>query len=228
MSKYTLSGNTRAVVGKKVRTLRANNELPATVYGKSTKPITISVTLSDFQKIYSVAGETGLIELTIDKHVHPVLIHTVQLHPVTRDVLHIEFHQVDLKEKVHAEVPVECIGIPQAVKDKLGVLLTLIDHIEVEALPTHLPGKITIDITHLAAVDEQVNVQNLLVPADITILTDPTVIVAKIGAFVVEKEPEPVVPVTAEGTVVPTEEGETIETTEETPATPTKEPPQEK
>jgi len=206
MSKYTLVGNVRTILGKKVRTLRAENLLPATVYGKSTKPVTTSIKLSDFKKLYSVAGETGLIELTIDKHIHPVLIHTVQLHPVTRTILHVEFHQVDLKVKVHADVPVECIGVPLAVKDKLGVLLTLIDHIEVEALPAHLPEKITIDITHLAAVDQQVTVQNLVVPSDVTVLTDPTVIVAKIGAFVVEKEPEPVVP--AEEVVAPTEEGE--------------------
>ena len=217
MSKYTLSGAIRTVLGKKVRLLRVKNLLPATVYGKSTKPITISVPISDFQKIYNEAGETGLIELTIDKQIHPVLIHTVQLHPVTRAILHVEFHEVDLKVKVHAEVPVECMGVPQAIKDRLGVLLTLIDHIEVEALPAHLPEKITIDITHLAAVDEQVTVQNLVVPTDITVLTDKTLIVAKIGAFVVDKEPEPVAP--TEGIVpeVPTEEGGT-KTETETPA----------
>ena len=217
MSKHTLSGKIRTVVGKKVKTLRAGNELPATVYGKSTKPVTISVTLSDFQKLYSVAGETGLIELTIEKHVHPVLIHTVQLHPVTRAVLHVEFHEVDLKEKVHAEVPVECIGEPIAVKDRLGVLLTLIDHVEVEALPTNLPEKITMDITHLATVDEQVTVQNLVVPLDVTVLTDSTVIIAKIGAFIVEKEPEPVVPAEGTETAAPTEEGKVKPAAEEPP-----------
>ena len=210
MSKYTLSANIRTIVGKRVRTLRAQNVLPATVYGKTTKPVTISIKLSDFQKLYSVAGETGLIELAIEKYIHPVLIHTVQLHPVTRAILHVEFHEVDLKVKVHADVPVECIGVPQAVKDKLGVLLTLIDHIEVEALPTKLPEKITIDISHLAAVDEQVTVQDLNVPTDISILTDGAVIVAKIGAFVVEKEPEPVTP-TEEAAAAPTEEGEVKE-----------------
>mgnify|MGYP001263462762 CR=1 FL=1 len=226
MSKYTLSGTIRTIVGKKVRSLRSANELPATVYGKTTKPVTITISLSDFKKLFKEAGETGLIELTVDKHVHPVLIHMVQLHPVTREILHVEFHQVDLKEKVHADIPVECVGEPQAIKDRLGVLLTLIDHIEVEALPTNLPEKITIDITHLAAVDEQVTVQDLVVPSDVTVLTEPAVIVAKIGAFIVEKEPEPIVP--AEGEAVAAPEGEVKEGEEVAPATPTKEPPQEK
>lgn len=218
MSKYALSGTMRTLIGKKVRQLRTKNLLPATVYGKSTKAITISVSVSDFQKVYSEAGETGLIELTIDKHIHPVLVNTVQLHPVTQAVLHVEFHEVDLKEKVHAEVPVVCVGIPQAIKDKLGVLLTLIDHIEVEALPAHLPEKIEIDISHLAQVDEQVTVQNLIVPQDVTVLTDKTLIVAKIGAFIVEKEPEPVAPVEGEVTPeAPIEEGEAKPETEEQP-----------
>lgn len=215
MSKHTLSGKIRTVVGKKVKTLRAGNELPATVYGKSIKPVTISVTLSDFQKLYSEAGETGLIELTIEKRIHPVLIHAVQLHPVTRAILHLEFHEVDLKEKVHADVPVEYVGEPQAIKDKLGVLLTIIDHIEVEALPTNLPEKITIDITHLAAVDEKITVHDLVVPSDVSVITDGAVIVVKIGAFIVEKEPEPVVP--AEETVPPAEEGEVKPAVEEPP-----------
>jgi large subunit ribosomal protein L25 len=226
MSRYTLLGSIRTIVGKKVQSLRESNQLPATVYGKTTKPVTITISLSDFKKLFKEAGETGLIELTIDKQIHPVLIHMVQLHPVTQAILHVEFHEVDLKVKVHAEVPVECVGVPQAVNDRLGVLLTLIDHIEVEALPTNLPEKITIDITHLAAVDEQITVQNLVVPSDVTVLTDPTVIVAKIGAFIVEKEPEPVVP--AEGAETPTPEGEVKEGVEEAPVTPAKEPPQEK
>jgi len=219
MSKYTLSGTKRIIVGKKVRALRAEGFLPATVYGKNTKPVTISITLPDFQKLYKEAGETGLIELSIENHVHPVLIHTIQLHPVSRAILHVEFHEVDLKEKVKAEIPVECEGEPHAIKEKLGVLLTLIDHVEVEALPTKLPEKLVIDITHLAAVDDQVVVGELAIPQDVTLLTDPTVIVAKIGAFVVEKEPEPVAPPEGEA---PTTEGETPKTDEEA-----KEAPQE-
>jgi large subunit ribosomal protein L25 len=226
MNKYVLSGTVRTILGKKVRSLRSDNRLPATVYGKTTKPITIAVSLSDFTKLYDEAGETGLIELTIEKHVHPVLIHTVQLHPVSRAILHVEFHEVDLKEKVHADVPVECIGEPQAIKEKIGVLLTLIDHIEVEALPTNLPEKISVDITSLAQVNDQILVVDLVIPADVTVLTDPTLIVVKIGAFVVEKEPESVVP--TEGETVLTE-GEVKEEAGETPeVAPAKEPMQEK
>ena len=207
MSSHILQAETRTVLGKQVKTVRANGFTPATVYGKGVEPQTISVSAAEFKKVYHEAGETGLIELTIEGKKHPVLIHTVQVHPITAAILHVEFHEVNLKEKVHAEVPIELIGEPMAVKEKIGVLMPLMDHIEVEALPTELPEKIEVDITNLAAVNDQVIVGELTVPAVVTVLTDPTLIVVKIGAFVVEKEPEPTVAAEpAEGETAPTEE----------------------
>jgi large subunit ribosomal protein L25 len=203
MSSHKLQATMREVTGKKVKTLRAGGQLPATVYGKGVEPHTIAVSLGEFTTVYQEAGETGLIELTIDGKKHPVLIHTVQFDPVNHSFVHVEFHEVNLKEKVHAEIPIELIGEPQAVKEKLGVLLPLMDHIEVEALPTELPEKIEVDISNLAVVNDQVIVGELTVPSEVTVLTDPTLIVVKIGAFVVEKEPEPVAAETPEGEVPP-------------------------
>jgi len=193
MSKYSLTAEPRNIVGKKVKSIRAGGGIPATIYGKETKPNTITVETKTFLSLYKEAGETGLIDLTVDGKNHPVLIHNVQTHPLTKEILNIEFHEVNLKEKVHAEIPVECVGEPVAIKEKLGILLTLISHVEVEALPTNLPEKLTVDISHLANVDEQVTVADLSVPKEVTMVTDATIIIAKIGAFIVEKEPEPVV-----------------------------------
>src|SRR5689334_2362617 len=97
-------------------------------------------------------------------------------------------------------VPVVLEGEPKAVADKLGLLLQTLSEVEIEALPTDLPENITIDVSHLAAIDEHIMVEALKAPAGVTILTAPDQIVAKIGELVVE-EPEPEAP--AEG-----EEGE--------------------
>lgn len=221
MSSHKLQGEIRTITGKKVKMLRKEGKLPATVYGKGVEPQTISIAIPEFSKVYQEAGETGLIELTIGEKKHPVLIHTVQVDPIRNNLVHVEFHEVNLKEKVHAEVPVELIGESVAIKEKIGVLLPLMDHIEVEALPTELPEKIEVDITGLAAINDQIIVGELTIPANVTVLTDPTLIVVKIGAFVVEKEPEPVVTETpAEGETPAGEtpaEGETIK--EEKPKT---------
>ncbi|MFH0750190.1 MAG: 50S ribosomal protein L25 [Candidatus Gottesmanbacteria bacterium] len=193
MSSHKLQADVRTITGKKVKTLRSGGQLPATVYGKGIVPQTISVAIPEFSTVYREAGETGLIELIIGEKKHSVLIHTVQVDPVRNNFVHVEFHEVNLKEKVHADVPVELTGEASAVKEKLGVLLPLMDHIEVEALPAELPEKIVVDISGLAVVNDQIIVGELTVPSSVTVLTDPTRIVVKIGAFVVIKEPEPVV-----------------------------------
>ncbi|MCX6791591.1 MAG: 50S ribosomal protein L25 [Candidatus Gottesmanbacteria bacterium] len=160
MKKYSLTAQPRDIVGRKVKQLRMQGAIPATVYGKNVKSVSVSVGAEAFAKVYKEAGETGLVELLINNGEkqtaglpagRPVLVHTLQRDPVSNHLLHIEFHQVDLKEKVHTKVPLLLTGDAPAVVGKLGVLLTLIDEVEVEALPTDLPEKLTVDVSKLAS-----------------------------------------------------------------------------
>lgn len=189
--KYQLTATPRTLVGRKVKQLRAAGQLPANIFGKGVESMSIAVATDAFEKVYDQAGETGLIELTVDSAVHPVLVHTVQVHPVTSEILHIEFFQVNLKEKVHANVPLETVGESLAVKDSIGALLTPVSEVEVEALPAEIPESIEVDISTLAALDDEIKVKELKVPAGVTVLTDPEMTVAKIAALVQEEEPEP-------------------------------------
>ena len=184
MKKYTLHGEKRELVGRKVKNLRAKGVVPATVYGKKIPSENIAINASDFLKMYASAGETGLVELTVGSVVSPVLVHTVQKHAVTSELLHVEFYQVDLKEKVHTKVPVVLIGDSVAVAEKKGVLLTISTEVEVEALPAELPEKIEVDVTGLAEVDQELKVSDLKVPQGVTVLTDQEVIVVKVGELV--------------------------------------------
>ena len=187
MKTHTLVGQKRTVTGKKVKSLRREGQIPATVYGKKVKSRSVSVSADAFAKIYSVAGETGLVELSIDKEMSPVLIHSVQVDPVYGKTLHIEFHQVDLKEKVHAKVPVELIGESPAVAQKLGVLLTVLNDIEVEALPTDLPEKITLDVSTLVEVNQELKVSDAPISKDVTVLSDGTLTIVKVGPRVTKE-----------------------------------------
>jgi large subunit ribosomal protein L25 len=190
MKKHALKGQKRTVVGRKVKVLRKQGNLPATVYGKKVASVSLSISRDAFVSVYKETGETGLIELSIDGDVRPVLVHTVQVDPVTSELLHIEFHQVDLKEKVHAKVPVELVGESPAVVQKLGVLLTVLDEIEVEALPTDLPEKITIDVAGLTEVDQEFTVEKLSVPSSVTVLTEGHLTVVKVGPLVTKEAEE--------------------------------------
>lgn len=189
MKKHTLKAESRKVVGRKTKNLRKQGILPATIYGKKVKSINIQIPLDAFEALYKETGETGLIELSLGTDSRPVLVHTIQKDPVSDKLLHVEFLQVDLKEKVKTHVPLEFVGESPAVGQKIGVLLRLLDEVEVEALPTDLPEKISIDVSGLAGVDQELKVADLKAPQGVTILTEGAVGVVKVGPLV-SKEAE--------------------------------------
>lgn len=189
MDKQNLSANKRNVLGRKVKQLRTQGFLPANIYGKKVKSQAVQVNLKDFTLVFAKSGETGLVDLALDGKKLPVLIHNIAYHPITGSPLHADFYQVDLKEKVTTKVPLEIAGEAPAVKDKTGVLLTIIDELEVEALPQDLPDKISVDVSQLTAVDMGIKVKDLAPNPLVKILTDIELEIVKI-APAVSKEAE--------------------------------------
>lgn len=189
MQKHSLSVKKRDIFGKKVKKLRKEGILPGNVYGKELKSIAVQIPTKDFLSVFEAAGHSGVVELKFDDETIPTLIHEVTQDHITRDMLHVDFYKVNLKEKVKAVVPVVIIGEPQVVTEKLGLLMQSLNEVEVEALPTDLPEKIEVDVTSLAQVGEGIHVSDLKVPAGVTIVTDGEHEVARI-AELVSKEAE--------------------------------------
>lgn len=191
MKRTALKVGIRTVVGRKVKNLRKEGLLPGTIYGKAVKSVSIQIPLKEFETVYKEAGETGLVDITLDGEAgKPVLIKNVQLDPKHSTPVHVDFHQVNLSEKIHAKVPVEAVGEPKAVADKIGILEMPLSEVEVEALPTDLPEKIDVDVTALAAIDEQITVADVKVPTGVVILTDATQILFKIGSLITKEAEE--------------------------------------
>lgn len=189
MKKIALNAEKRTIFGRKVKSLRKKGLLPATIYGKKTQSVSVSLSKDEFAKVYGEAGETGIIEISLSGEKRPVLIHNVQKDPVLDMPIHVEFFQVDLKEKVQADVPIVQVGQAPAVEQKLGVLLTVLYEVEVEALPTDLPEKIEVDISSLKEEGNEIRVSGLKVPQGTTVLTGANLTVVKI-AHLVTKEAE--------------------------------------
>ncbi|MEK7543697.1 MAG: 50S ribosomal protein L25 [Patescibacteria group bacterium] len=187
MKKHSLAAMKRDSLGRKVKKLRVAGQLPATVYGKKVESASVTVEADAFAKTYGEAGETGLVELSVGGTVRPVLIHHVQKHPVSGTILHVEFHQVDLKEKVHANVPIVLVGESPVVSEKRGVVLSILDEVEVEALPTELVENIEVDVTLLSEVGQEVKVKDLNVPAGLTVLSDAELTIVKIGSLITKE-----------------------------------------
>lgn len=224
MKKHTLKASVRTEMGRKVKSLRLSGNVPATVYGKKAENVSLTISGSEFLKVYREAGETGLVELSVDGKTLPVLIHVVQKDPLTDEILHVEFHQVDLKEKVKANVPLVLFGESPAVAQKIGVLLSVLSEVEVEALPAELPEKIEIDVTGLSELDQELKVSDLRTPSGVALLSDPTLTVVKVSALVSKEAEEQAAAEAAEAAAAAPAEGE-AGATEKAEAEPAKEEP---
>ncbi len=186
MKRYKLKVEKRKVLGKQVKKLRRDGILPCNIYGKGIKSTAVQVPQKDFDAVYKEAGETGLVDVELDGKLTPVLIHNMQK-DFRGNVLHADFFQVNLKEKVKTMVPLEIVGEPKAVLDKVGLLMNILSEVEVEALPEELPENIEVSVEHLANIDEQITVADLKVPEGVTVLTEPEQVISKIGELITKE-----------------------------------------
>lgn len=159
----SLQANKRTLLGRGVKKLRLEGQVPANIYGKGIESLAITLDEKTFSKLYKQTGETALIQLSVEgeKAVRPVLVRNVSVHPVTMKMQHVDFQQVDLKEKVTAMIPVEAIGESEAVKGG-AVLVLVYNELEVEALPTDLPEKFEISLEKLTAIGDSILVSDLV------------------------------------------------------------------
>ncbi len=220
-----LSYSPRTIFGKKLKTLRQKGIIPANIYGQDFKSAAIAVNYKDFYKLYRIARQTKVVHL-VEKDINlPVLISHIQKHPVTDQILHVDFRKVDLTKKIQTDVPIKIIGTAEAVSQRNGVLLTLIDHLRIEADPTAIPSHIEIDITPLKDLNQEIKVGDLK-PNNFKIL-DPS---DKVIVSVVAHKEESVVPettVTAPEVITekkPEEEKSPVKTESEKPVKPTTPP----
>jgi len=213
-SRPALAAEPRDLVGKKVATLRRDGRLPAVVFGHGLDSTSVSIDTHDFEQLRRHAGPNALVDLSVGgKKAQPVLIHGVQVHPVTRRPLHVDLFLVRMTEELTVDVPLVPTGTSAAVADEGGTLLHSLESVRIKALPDHLPQSIEYSIESLVDFDAAVHVRDLTIPDDVTLLTDPDEVVAKVQAPRVEVEE---VPVAAEGEEGAIAEGEAAEGAEGT------------
>ncbi len=192
MQRTEIKVEVRELTGKKVKQLRRSGIIPANVFGKDIESVSIQVDAKDFQKGFKEAGETALVDVKLGEKTYPSLIGHLQRDPRSGSVLHVDFHKVNLKEKITTNVPVVLEGESPAAKSGIGLLLQTLNEVEVECLPTDIPQHFIIDAEKLAEVGQSVHVKDLKLPEGVTITNDPEeAIVAVQNAEMKEEEPEP-------------------------------------
>jgi len=203
----------RDVLGKKVKALRRQGVTPANIYGSHVESQSIQLSTEELRHVIKTAGRNDIVYLRLDgDEPRPTFLRDIQQNPVTDAILHVDFLQISLREKVKADVPLHLVGLAPAVDTLGGILMHGLDHVSVEALPTEVPSFIEVDVTSLAEINQALHVSDVPVPEGVTILTDVEQVIAKVAPPAVEPEPE----VAEEAEAVEGEEGE--EGAEEAPA----------
>lgn len=179
MQTIQLSAQTRSLVGRAVRQLRAQDVIPAVMYGHGTETVSLSIPRKTLQQAYEQAGESTLVDLQIDSATPvKVIIHDVQRNGITGRIAHVDFYKVNMKEKITAEVPLVFVGEAAAVKTLGGVLIKNLIKVDVESLPADLPHELTVDISKLATFEDKITVADIQLPAGVTIQAEATEAVA--------------------------------------------------
>ncbi len=217
MEQIELAAVLRAEKGKEaVKKLRKNGQIPAVVYHRGEAPVSISLSNKEISHILrSAGGENGLINLTIEKEkkgdpfdpaqgrgeqsrttkARSVIIKEVQQDPVRRSILHVDFNEISLTEKITVEVEVVAEGEPIGVKQEGGLLDRPLRELKIQCLPADIPKHIDVDVSHLK-LNDSIHVKDLVLSDKLKVLNDPELLLFQVKLHVEEKAEEAV----AEGT----------------------------
>jgi large subunit ribosomal protein L25 len=181
-----LRARRRAVLGKKVRFLRREGLVPASLYGPGVEPAALQLTGRDLDAALRQMTATTLAALEVEgESMRRVLVREVQRHPVTERTLHVDFFAMPMDVTIRADVPVQTVGEAPAVTVLGGTLVRSVETVQVEALPTDLPERFEVDLSGLTEFHHAIHARDLVLPAGVSLLTPPdTALVAVLPARV--------------------------------------------
>lgn len=174
--------------GKRVKRLRSAGLLPAVLYGEGTPSLPLSIPYKDFQKLYQEVGESTLFTLFIGGTPHTVLIYDIARDPLRGTPIHADFYAVKMDKAIRTKVPIVFLGEAPAVKNEGGILVKVLQEVEVEALPQNLPHELRLDLSSLTSFDSRLSVKDLLLPHGVKIIVDPEDIIVLLEAPRTEEE----------------------------------------
>jgi large subunit ribosomal protein L25 len=185
--KIELKVDEREVLGKKVKYLRNKGMVPVHLFGHNVDSQSLQGEVAVVGKVVSQAGKTRLINLKVGKSgtSHNVMVREVQRDPIRGNLLHIDFYEVNMAEKIRVEVPIVIVGESPALKIRENILHQGLSSLIIECLPDKMPDKVDVDISMIKEVEEAVRVKDIQLK-DISIMNDPDLVIAKVSIRPVE------------------------------------------
>ena len=184
MDVQTLSLSRRQIIGKKVKTLRRKGIVPVHMYGSGTEPLSLQTEALELQQLLPRVGTNVPLSISVEdgSGENICFVREVQRHPVTEEILHVDFLRVDVSQTIQAEVPVNVTGESPAVRDLNGTLLLQLQSILVEALPMNVPASLDVDISGLDDFEKAVYVGDVAVGAGVTFVAGADEMIARVSA----------------------------------------------
>ncbi len=174
----------REVMGKATKRLRKVGIIPANIFGHQEASQPVQIDAIAFDQLVRAHHATGIIALRQPGNgaTQTALIRHVQHDPRSGKIIHIDFFRVSLTERITSKVPLHFVGEAPAVKLEGGVLLHLMDALDVECEAGDLVQYVEVDVTPLTEIDAILHAGDVKLPTSYTLLTDPKEGIAKIAA----------------------------------------------
>ncbi|UCC52489.1 MAG: 50S ribosomal protein L25 [Anaerolineaceae bacterium] len=176
--RVTIAAEPRTVTGKKVKQLRRQGYVPGVVYGQS-EPVNVQMEEIQLRRALRVAGMTQLATLDVEGKEYIVLAREIQQHLTRRDVLHVDFMEVDMTATIRSEADLVTVGLSAVAETGEGMIAQSMYSVEIECLPDALVSQIEVDLTLIATPTDSIYISDLDVPEGVTILADDDALVAR-------------------------------------------------
>lgn len=190
MATARLSATARDRSGKgAARSLRAAGKTPGVIYGHDRQAQSLVLETRDLEKLLNqISPGTTVIELDVDGQTSRTLMREIQRHPFKPVILHVDFQQLVLGEKVTVQVPIVLVGTPEGVREG-GILDQTMRELEIEVDPAQMPEELELDVSGLT-IGRSLHVSDIKLPPGVEVLDDPEATVCVLAAPRVEEEPE--------------------------------------
>ncbi len=185
MANSELSVARRTVLGKKVAQLRRTGVTPANIYGGKVESTSVQADTVALTHLLRGSTRNAIINLNIEGDAAPrtVVVRELKRNAVTGQLLHVDFYQISMTEKMRADVPVVLIGTSEAVATFGGILLQMVESVAVEALPSDIPTQFDVDVSKLTELEQSLHVRDLDIDENkVTLVSDPDVVLARVAS----------------------------------------------
>ena len=179
----------RTVMGKANKRLRKDGLIPGNIFGHNQDAQTIQLDAVRFDYLRRHGALRSILTLSLpDKSTQTVLLRYVQRAPKSGKILHVDFSRVNLTERIGMRVPLHFVGDSPAVKNDGGVLLHLVETLEIECSASDIVDAIEVDISSMTAIDATLHASDVKLPENFKLITNPEEPIAKVSATRAEAE----------------------------------------